>query len=98
MLAKAQWITVGAAAANDRFFFNHMPLTLERLTISAPGDSKVAVDNHDVMGAYIHNGESKRFRASAENCIRTIPAGATGLHPSEPAGRIETLLPLGKPG
>lgn len=45
VLSKAQWITVDAAVSNDLFFFNHMPLALDNLTVSAPNGDKVAVDN-----------------------------------------------------
>lgn len=45
VLSKAQWITVDAAVSNDLFFFNHVPLALDNLTVSAPNGDKVAVDN-----------------------------------------------------
>ena len=35
------WITVDAAVSNDLFHFNHVPLPLERLAITAP-DGKAA--------------------------------------------------------
>ena len=40
-LSKPEWITVDAAVSNDLFYFNHFPLGLENLLITAPDGSKV---------------------------------------------------------
>jgi uncharacterized GH25 family protein len=40
-----QWITVDAAVSNDLFYFNHVPLRLDSLSITAPDGSKVAPEN-----------------------------------------------------
>ncbi len=45
VLSKADWITVDAAVSNDLFFFNHMPLGLENLVVSAPDGSQLAPEN-----------------------------------------------------
>ncbi len=45
VLSKADWITVDAAVANDIFYFNHVPLRLENLVITAPDGSQVAAEN-----------------------------------------------------
>ena len=39
------WVTVDAAVSNDLFYFNHVPLPLERLAIIAPDGSKVDAQN-----------------------------------------------------
>ena len=39
------WITVDAAVSNDLFYFNHVPLPLERLQVTAPDGSSVAAQN-----------------------------------------------------
>lgn len=39
------WITVDAAVSNDLFYFNHNPLPLERLAITAPDGSKAEAQN-----------------------------------------------------
>jgi uncharacterized GH25 family protein len=39
------WVTVDAAVSNDLFYFNHVPLPLERLAITAPDGSKVDAKN-----------------------------------------------------
>ncbi|MBR9803143.1 DUF4198 domain-containing protein [bacterium] len=39
------WVTVDAAVSNDLFYFNHFPLRLENLTITAPDGSEVEAQN-----------------------------------------------------
>jgi uncharacterized GH25 family protein len=39
------WVTVDAAVSNDLFYFNHVPLPLERLAITAPDGSKADAQN-----------------------------------------------------
>lgn len=39
------WVTLDAAVSNDLFYFNHVPLPLERLAITAPDGSKVDAQN-----------------------------------------------------
>lgn len=39
------WITVDAAVSNDLFYFNHVPLRLESLVITAPDGSTVQPQN-----------------------------------------------------
>ncbi|MBP7564510.1 MAG: DUF4198 domain-containing protein [Burkholderiaceae bacterium] len=45
VLSKAEWITVDAAVSNDLFFFNHVPLRLDGLTVTAPDGSALAPQN-----------------------------------------------------
>jgi uncharacterized GH25 family protein len=40
-----QWVTVDAAVSNDLFYFNHVPLRLDSLAITAPDGSKVSAEN-----------------------------------------------------
>jgi uncharacterized GH25 family protein len=40
-----QWITVDAAVSNDLFYFNHVPMRLDALSISAPDGSTVPAEN-----------------------------------------------------
>ncbi|KRA14656.1 MULTISPECIES: DUF4198 domain-containing protein [unclassified Lysobacter] len=42
---KGAWLTVDAAVSNDLFYFNHVPLPLERLRITAPDGSAVQAQN-----------------------------------------------------
>lgn len=39
------WITVDAAVSNDLFYFNHVPLRLDNVVISAPDGSRVEAQN-----------------------------------------------------
>lgn len=39
------WVTVDAAVSNDLFYFNHVPLRLENLTITAPDGSTMQPQN-----------------------------------------------------
>ena len=39
------WITVDAAVSNDLFYFNHVPLRLDNLVITAPDGSEVEPQN-----------------------------------------------------
>lgn len=45
VLSKTGFITVDAAVSNDLFYFNHNPLRLDDLTVTAPDGSKVQVQN-----------------------------------------------------
>lgn len=45
VLSKADWITVDAAVSNDLFYFNHFPLGLENLVVTAPDGSTLAPEN-----------------------------------------------------
>ncbi|MBN8741239.1 MAG: ABC transporter permease [Lysobacterales bacterium 69-70] len=45
VLTQDQWITVDAAVSNDLFYFNHVPLRLDNLEITAPDGSTVQAEN-----------------------------------------------------
>lgn len=45
VLSKADWVTVDAAVSNDIFFFNHRPLAVDKLVITAPDGSAVQPQN-----------------------------------------------------
>lgn len=45
VLSQNAWITVDAAVSNDLFHFNHVPLRLDNLVITAPDGSRVASQN-----------------------------------------------------
>ena len=42
---KGAWMTVDAAVSNDLFYFNHVPLPLERVQVTAPDGSRVEPQN-----------------------------------------------------
>lgn len=45
VLSKTDWITVDAAVSNDLFFFNHHPLALDNLAVTAPDGSSLKAEN-----------------------------------------------------
>jgi len=45
VLTQDQWITVDAAVSNDLFYFNHVPLRLDSLQITAPDGSAPPPEN-----------------------------------------------------
>ena len=45
VLSDHAWVTFDAAVSNDLFYFNHVPLRLDGLVITAPDGSKVAPAN-----------------------------------------------------
>ncbi|MDM0113179.1 DUF4198 domain-containing protein [Variovorax sp. J22R133] len=45
VLSKSDWITIDAAVSNDLFFFNHNPLALDNLAVTAPDGSAVKPEN-----------------------------------------------------
>ncbi|MDO5086821.1 MAG: DUF4198 domain-containing protein [Comamonadaceae bacterium] len=44
VLSKSEWVTVDAAVANDLFYFNHRPLRLDALAVTAPDGSALPVE------------------------------------------------------
>jgi uncharacterized GH25 family protein len=118
-----QWITVDGAVSNDLFYFNHVPLRVDALTITAPDGSKIqpqnsatgkyrttfdvhlqkngtyriAIANAGLNASYEENGQMKRWRGSAAEFAKAVPANAQKLRVSESASRIETFVTAGKP-
>jgi uncharacterized GH25 family protein len=45
VLSKGDWITVDAAVSNDLFFFNHNPLALDNLAVTAPDGNAIKPEN-----------------------------------------------------
>ncbi len=45
VLSKPQWVTVDGAVGNDLFYFNHAPLRLEGLAVTAPDGSALQPEN-----------------------------------------------------
>lgn len=45
VLTPDQWITVDAAVSNDLFYFNHVPLRLDNLVITAPDGAAATAEN-----------------------------------------------------
>ena len=45
VLSSPDWVTVDAAVSNDVFFFNHRPLSLDSVKVTAPDGSAVEMKN-----------------------------------------------------
>lgn len=117
------WVTVDAAVSNDLFYFEHVPLRLDNLQVTAPdgsavkaenaatgkyrstfdlhltqpGTYRVAVVNQGLFASYKVDGQAKRWRGSAENFAREVPANAQDLTVTQAEGRVESFITAGKP-
>lgn len=117
------WVTVDAAVSNDLFYFEHFPLRLDNLSVSAPdgspaksenqstgryrstfdvhltapGTYKLAVVNNGLFASYKENGQTKRWRGSAEDFAQKVPANAQELQVTQSDSRLETFVTAGKP-
>ena len=61
------------------------------------GTYRVALASDGVFGAYMLNGERKRWRGSAAEAKTAIPAGATDIQLTPVSSRVETFVTLGAP-
>jgi uncharacterized GH25 family protein len=66
-----QWVTVDAAVSNDLFYFNHNPLRIENLSITAPDGSQAKAENSGT-GKYrntfdLHLQQSGTYRIAVTN-------------------------------
>lgn len=117
------WVTVDAAVSNDLFYFEHVPMRLDNLQVTAPdgsavkaenaatgkyrstfdlhltqpGTYRVAVVNNGLFASYKVDGQTKRWRGSAETFAREVPANAQDLQVTQAEGRIESFVTAGKP-
>jgi len=117
------WVTVDAAVSNDLFYFEHVPMRLDNLQVTAPdgsavkaenaatgkyrstfdlhltqpGTYRVAVVNNGLFASYKVDGQAKRWRGTAENFAREVPANAQDLQVTQAEGRIESFVTAGKP-
>lgn len=121
---KDAWVTVDAAVSNDLFYFEHVPMRLDNLAVTAPdgktavqaenaatgkyrstfdlhltqpGTYRVAVVNQGVFASWKENGQTKRWRGTAEAFAQNVPAGAQDLQVNEIAGRVEAYVTNGRP-
>lgn len=65
--------------------------------LSQPGTYKLAVVNNGLSASYKENGQPKRWRGTAENLAKEVPANAQDLRVTQSQGRIETYVTAGKP-
>jgi uncharacterized GH25 family protein len=65
--------------------------------LTKPGTYKIFTASNSVMASYTENGEVKRFRGSAEDFAKQVPAGAADLKTIRMASRNETFVTRDKP-
>ncbi len=70
------WITVDAAVSNDLFYFNHVPLRLANLVITAPDGSKVEPQN-SATGKY-RSVFDVELKQQGTYRIATVNSGLSG--------------------
>lgn len=117
------WVTVDAAVSNDLFYFEHVPLRLDNLQVTAPdggavkaentstsryrstfdlhlrqpGTYKVSVVNQGLFASYKVDGQTKRWRGTADSFAKEVPAKAQDLQVTQAEGRVESFVTAGKP-
>lgn len=73
-----------------------------RSTVDIPlpkdGTYRITLAVDKVMGSYKVNGDTKRFRATAQTFKNQIPPGAVDVRTSTTHQRQNTFVTLGKPG
>lgn len=67
------------------------------LTPSQPGTYQLTLLNQGLFASYRHQGETKRWRGSAQALETAIPKDATDIQITESFGRVESFITLGKP-
>jgi uncharacterized GH25 family protein len=65
--------------------------------LSQPGTYKMAVTNSGLNASYKENGQPKRWRGTAENFAKQVPANAEDLRVTQSQSRVETFVTAGKP-
>jgi uncharacterized GH25 family protein len=61
------------------------------------GTYKVAALNEALFASYKEGGQTKRWRGTAENLAKEVPANAEGLQITQAQGRVEVFVTSGKP-
>ncbi|MFZ6645865.1 DUF4198 domain-containing protein [Undibacterium sp. TJN25] len=66
--------------------------------LAQPGTYKLGLINNAMSASYKENGQTKRWRGTAENFAKDVPANAEDLVVTQSTGRVETFVTAGKPG
>jgi|EndMetStandDraft_6_1072998.scaffolds.fasta_scaffold00993_3 uncharacterized GH25 family protein len=67
------------------------------VALTKPGTWKIGTASQSVMASYTENGEVKRFRGSAEDFAKQVPAGAADLKTIKSFNRNEVYVTRDKP-
>ena len=65
--------------------------------LAKPGTYKIGTASNSVMASWTENGEVKRFRGSADDFAKQVPAGAADLKTIKSFNRNETFVTRGAP-
>lgn len=65
--------------------------------VTKPGTYRISAVTADVVASYTADGAVKRFRGSAQEFARQVPAGAADLRQVRTLGRFETFVTRDKP-
>ncbi|PLR20587.1 DUF4198 domain-containing protein [Caulobacter zeae] len=65
--------------------------------LAKPGTYKIGTASSSVMASWTENGEVKRFRGSADDFAKQVPAGAADLKTIKSFNRNETFVTRGAP-
>lgn len=71
--------------------------TVFDLRLTQNGTYKIAATNEGVFASYKENGQTKRWRGTAEAMAKEIPAVAQDLQITQTIATVETFVTLGKP-
>jgi uncharacterized GH25 family protein len=107
--SETAWITVDAAVSNDLYYFNHVPLRLDALSVTAPDGSAISPQNPhtgrlrsvfdlelSTPGTY-RIALAERWRGRAEDFASQVPQQADKLQVTQAQNRVETFVTLGRP-
>lgn len=67
------------------------------VSLSQTGTYQLTLINRGLFASYRQNGETKRWRGTAEALDKAIPQEATEVQVTENFGRVESFVTLGKP-
>ncbi|CAG2153523.1 hypothetical protein LMG31506_04821 [Cupriavidus yeoncheonensis] len=65
--------------------------------LTQPGTYRVAVLNQGLFASYKENGQTRRWRGTAEAFAKEVPANAQDLQVTQAEGRVESFVTNGKP-
>lgn len=85
VMSKPQWITVDGAIGNDMFFFNHVPMRLDGVVVTAPDGSLLAPEN--VMSGKLRSVFDLNLTQTGTYRIANAFAGVTARYKDKASGQ-----------
>ncbi|MBD8525650.1 DUF4198 domain-containing protein [Pseudomarimonas arenosa] len=96
---QGQWVTVDAAVSNDLFYFNHRPLALDGLQITAPDGSKLSPQSvhtghfRSVFDLPLEQKGSYRLALVMDGLLASWEAGGESKRMRGSQAEIEAAVP-----